>query len=143
MPTDKSSRVLKLLSISPIEEDHRSLEAIVGRSTWKLLTADRVSAALTVLEKYDFSVVVCERDLMPGRWTDVLEAIHNRPHPPSLIVASRLADERLWGEALNLGAWDVLAKPFDQREVVRSVKAAWQHWYDQSHMPAKVMRAAS
>jgi FixJ family two-component response regulator len=63
-----------------------------------------------------------------------------------LIVASRLADERLWAEALNLGAWDVLAKPFNHIEVIRSVKSAWQHWHDQiqmSAMPMKVMSAAS
>jgi len=63
-----------------------------------------------------------------------------------LIVASRLADDRLWAEALNLGAWDVLAKPFDRREVFRSVKSAWQHWHDQIQTPAlamNVMTAAS
>jgi len=36
-------------------------------------------------------------------------------------VTSRLADERLWAEALNLGAYDVLAKPFDSTEAMRVV----------------------
>jgi DNA-binding response OmpR family regulator len=35
-----------------------------------------------------------------------------------------LADDYLWSEALNLGAYDVLAKPFDVEEVVRTVDAA-------------------
>jgi hypothetical protein len=39
----------------------------------------------------------------------------------------------LWAEALNLGAWDVLAKPFDHIGVIRSVKSAWQRWHDQTH----------
>jgi FixJ family two-component response regulator len=63
-----------------------------------------------------------------------------------LIVTSRLADEHLWSVALNLGAWDVLAKPFDRSEVFRGVKSGWQHWHDQTHMrakAAKVMTAAS
>jgi FixJ family two-component response regulator len=63
-----------------------------------------------------------------------------------LIVASRLADDHLWAEALNLGAWDVLAKPFDRREVFRSVKSAWQHWHNRiqtSALAMKVMTAAS
>jgi len=46
-------------------------------------------------------------------------------------VSSRLADERLWAEALNMGAWDVLAKPFDKMEVIRSVQSAWRRWHDQ------------
>jgi DNA-binding response OmpR family regulator len=45
-----------------------------------------------------------------------------------LIVTSRLADEQLWAEALNLGAHDVLAKPYDHREVTWALYAAWQRW---------------
>ena len=48
----------------------------------------------------------------------------------SLIVTSRLADEYLWAEALNLGAYDMLAKPFDASEVVRVLGSAWRHWTD-------------
>jgi DNA-binding response OmpR family regulator len=39
--------------------------------------------------------------------------------PPLLIVSSRLADEHLWAEALNLGVFDVLAKPFQSEEVLQ------------------------
>ena len=60
----------------------------------------------------------------------MLDHISLLPDPPLLIVTSRLADERLWAEALNLGAWDVLAKPFDADEVIRIVSIAWQHWQD-------------
>ena len=72
--------------------------------------------------------------------------IQSLPNAPSLIVASRLADDRLWGEALNLGAWDVLAKPFDPTEVIRSLHSAWRRWHDQIHMRATgatMMEAAS
>jgi FixJ family two-component response regulator len=43
---------------------------------------------------------------------------------PPLIVTSRLADSTLWVEALNLGAYDVLAKPFERSELVRTVLGA-------------------
>ena len=45
--------------------------------------------------------------------------------PPLLIVTSRFADERLWAEALNVGAYDVLAKPFERDEVNRVLTSAW------------------
>ena len=137
---------LTVLSVSPLEEDHLSLQAIVGHSTWMLVKADRVAPALDLLQRHDISVVLCERDLMPGTWIDMLESIRRLAHPPSLIVTSRLADEYLWSVALNLGAWDVLAKPFDRTEVFRCVKSGWQHWHDQANMratAAKVMTAAS
>jgi hypothetical protein len=51
-------------------------------------------------------------------------------------VTSRLADERLWAEALNLGAWDVLAKPFDADEVIRIGKIAGPNiWLQLEHSP--------
>lgn len=136
---------ITVLSVSPNGEDHSSLEAILGHSTWTLLKADEVPSARALLQKHDISVVVCERDLTPGTWTDVLEQIQPMRNAPSLIVTSRLADDRLWSEALNLGAWDVLAKPFDHSEVIRSVKMAWEHWRNLIDIPepAKVMAAAS
>jgi DNA-binding response OmpR family regulator len=51
--------------------------------------------------------------------------------PPVLIVTSRVADDYLWVEALNLGAYDVLAKPFDLTEVTRILSSAWLHWQQQ------------
>jgi len=143
--TTKKTEFLTVLSVSPLEEDHLSLQAIAGRLEWKLVNADRVPLALALLQSHDVSVVVCERDLKPGTWVDMLEHIQPMPDPPSLIVTSRLADERLWAEALNLGAWDVLMKPFDRNEVIRSVKLAWSHWRTRIEMAArsiKTMRAA-
>jgi DNA-binding NtrC family response regulator len=143
---NNTTGTLTVLFVSPLEEDQLSLQAIVGHSTWRLFKADRVPSALTFLRQHEIAVVLCERDLRPGTWIDMLENIRHLSHPPSLIVASRLADDRLWAEALNLGAWDVLAKPFDRNEVFRSVKSGWQHWHDQTHVHAtavKMMTAAS
>ena len=54
--------------------------------------------------------------------------------PPSFIVTSRLADERLWVEALNVGAYDVLVKPFDVAELKRVLNSAWCEWRER-HVP--------
>ena len=137
---------LTVLSISPFDEDHSYLEAIVRHSKWMLFIARDLVSARALLQRHDIAVVLCERDLLPGTWIDVLEHTNALPHPPSLIVTSRFADDRLWSVALNLGAWDVLAKPFNRNEAFRSVKSGWQHWHDQTHLlPAagKVMTAAS
>src|ERR1035441_9074936 len=127
---------LTVLSVSPLEEDHSSLQAIIGHSKWMLLKARDLVSTLALLQQHEVAVVLCERDLLPGTWIDVLKHINALPNAPSLIVTSRLADDRLWGEALNLGAWDVLARPFDPTEVIRSVHAAWRRWHDQIQMPA-------
>ena len=73
-------------------------------------------------------MVLCERDLAPESWREMLEHLRQMDDPPLLVVISRLADERLWAEALNLGAHDVLAKPFDASEVTRILSLAWLRW---------------
>jgi DNA-binding response OmpR family regulator len=130
MPPAVNSKSLNLLFVSPIPEDHVSLDAIISQSGWKLFNAYHFSTALAILPTQDISVIVCERDLPSGLWTDLLECLKDMPRPPLLIVTSRLADEYLWAEALNLGAWDVLAKPFEHTEVVRTINTACQHWHD-------------
>ena len=125
------TETLTVLSVSPLETDYLSLQAIFHHSTWRLFSARDVVSALALLQQHETAVVLCEKDLRPGTWIDVLEHTNTLRHPPSLIVTSRLADEGLWSEALNLGAWDVLAKPFDRKEVYRIFRNAWLHWHDQ------------
>lgn len=132
-----------VLSISPLEPDHALLESIIRHSRWSLYKADTLATALPILRRQEISVILCERDLQPGRWTDILDHLSNLDYPPALIVTSRLADERLWAEALNLGAWDVLPKPFNRGEVIRGIKIAWQHRRDRMTIPLQVMSVAS
>ena len=73
-----------------------------------------------------------------GDWKDVLELTSEMNEPAQLIVLSRDGDERLWAEVLNLGAWDVLIKPFHPKEVYRTIHSAWQHGCATRRRPAGV-----
>lgn len=135
------ARIVTVLSVSPLAEDSFSLQAIFDHSKWELYKASSVATALTVMRRREIGVVICERDLRPGTWIDMLDALRLLPNAPPLIIASRFADERLWAEALNLGAYDVLAKPFERGELVRSVSLAWLHWRHQQAAPTRVLTA--
>lgn len=136
-----ATRIVTVLSVSPIEEDEARLRNIFSHSNWILHNARNLASALDLLRDREISVILCERDLPPGTWKDLLEQIAPLPYPPVLLVASRLADERLWAEALNWGAYAVLAKPFDTQEVLRGVSLAWQHWKVQHQYPAGAPQA--
>jgi len=127
---------LTILSISPFEEDHARLQAIIG-SLSKLVTSQSFSAAKRCLESQNVFLVICERDSPPTTWIEYLDYIQSLPTPPLLIVTSRLADERLWAEVLNLGGWDVLAKPFDDREVLRTVRSTMERYRYSGEVIAK------
>ena len=125
-----------VLSVSPTEEVHFSLQEIFNHSKWKLHKTHSLPAALAIIRAQTIPVVLCETDLLPDIWRDLLDQITRAPNPPAVIVSSRLADDRLWAEALKLGAWDVLARPFMRTEVFQAVSAAWRHWWNRQERPA-------
>lgn len=124
-----------ILSVSPFPEDHLALESILKGTTvpntsssWQLHPAVGLSSAFQAMRGSQYSVAVCERDLPVGTWKDLIENIRDMNHAPLVIVTSLWADERLWAEALNLGAYDVLAKPFHPPEVFRGINLACSAW---------------
>jgi DNA-binding response OmpR family regulator len=125
--TEINSRV-HVLVVSPAEADHAALARILGHSAWEFGTAQTVEEAVSFLLHHPVQVVLCDRALPDGDWKDMLAAIAGLADPPQLIVTSRDADDRLWAEVLNIGAYDVLVKPFHPKEVFRTIGLAWRHW---------------
>jgi DNA-binding response OmpR family regulator len=127
-PIPVESEAVKVLLVSPLDDDHRFLTQILRHSKWKYFVARSRAEALTFLRDNTVPVLICEADLGDGTWRDLLEDTSRMEHIPLLIVTSRLADDVLWAEVLNLGGYNVLAQPFDSREVFRVVGNAWLHW---------------
>jgi DNA-binding NtrC family response regulator len=129
-----------VLSVGTNPADTVSLERIFHASGWRaytnsewtLIARATLASAFSVLRERPIPIVLCDCDLMPRTWRELLEHISALPDPPLLIVTSRRKDERLWAEAPNLGAYDVLARPFDSTEVIHVLSLAWQHWQDRN-----------
>ncbi len=117
---------VEFLLISPNEQDHSALGPICSRfgpSFWVRTCSD----AGQVLSDKEIGVVLCEDRLTDGSWKNVLELAKGRICPPTVIVTSFVADDRLWAEVLNMGGYDVLAKPFSQDEMSRVIQLAAEH----------------
>ncbi|MBZ5582149.1 MAG: hypothetical protein LAQ30_08070 [Acidobacteriia bacterium] len=127
---------ITVLSISPSERDHVSLKGILKGSQclapkspgWNIEAKLTLEAAIPALRRSRIPIVLCECDLLPGAWRAVLAELASVSDPPALILTSRVADECMWSAALNLGVYDVLATPFDPKEVVRVLSSAWLNW---------------
>jgi DNA-binding NtrC family response regulator len=125
---DPTCRV-HVIAVSPFESDHIVLAHIFGHTAWRLdsartmreasvqLFAPRVTAAPPV--------ILCDETLYDGNWKVLLSMTQELPEPHNFIVTSSQADDRLWAEVLNLGAYDVLQKPFRSQEVFRTIGLAW------------------
>jgi DNA-binding NtrC family response regulator len=117
-----------VLLISPDPEDAVFMREIVSTLGCQLESASDWHEAELALQRDVFRVVIAERDLHDGDWRDVLSCLERQSYSPLLIVVSRLADERLWAEVLNLGGFDVLAKPFAHEEANRVIDLALNSW---------------
>lgn len=122
-----SDGLLPTLLIAGPVEDKGPQRSVFDRFSWPIERVRNCAGVLFQVRCHPPRVIVCERDLPDGTWKDVLEVAASQPQPPPVIVTSRLADDYLWAEVLNLGGYDVLAKPFDPREVARTLKLAWEH----------------
>src|SRR5262245_1898833 len=96
----------KILSISPVRQDHRTLRRIASGFSWHVTAVSNCHRAKRCLSKTSFSVIVCESNLPDGSWRDVLRLIGGSGRVPRFIVTSSLADNYLWAEVLNLGGDD-------------------------------------
>jgi len=129
-------QTIPVLSVSPAAEDHFQLQEILSNPARELypdvvfsLTARRtLAAAASALRGNRVSIVMCEYDLLPGSWMELLDVADRLPAPLPVIVTSRTADERMWAEVLNMGGYDVLLKPFRSEEVIRTLTSAWSLW---------------
>lgn len=126
---------ITLLAICPNQEDRQSLKDILERDRWTIQGAPSLREATKLLHRGP-SLILCEKDLPDGTWKDVFREARDLDNPPAFVVVSRLADERLWAEVLNLGGFDVLLKPFVRSEVRRVMGMALRYW---KHAPAYAM----
>jgi DNA-binding NtrC family response regulator len=126
-----------VLAIFDSHDERTALQTILVRTGYTVRHVSTVDEVAPVFSQGRVGIVFSENRLPDGRsWRDVLARLQELPHPPPLIVADRLADEALWAEVLNLGAYDLLSEPFDPTEVTRVIELAWFSWENRaSHTP--------
>jgi len=138
LPGGGVSMAPTLLIVGPVEDDcgHDSVFNHLPWPAHRVWSYREVALHLHLHSSHP-CLVLCERDLADGDWKDVLEVTVSLTSPPPVIVTSRHADEHLWAEVINLGGFDVLAKPLDKQEVSRVLNFAWEHWAAQAYPAAR------
>src|SRR5436190_6170366 len=96
-------RITRMLHALPVAIDHTAT----------------LQQARAQLRCEDYDVLLTEASLPDGNWLDALHLARECPQGLEVIVTDPHADARLWAEALNLGAYDLIAQPFYEPEVRR------------------------
>jgi two-component system, NtrC family, response regulator PilR len=114
----------KILYISGHAGDSQTLSQMLHSLPLILYHVDTLQQARTRLFKQRYDVVLTQSTLPDGNWLDVLHVVRDSPYQTELIVTDPHADAHFWSEALNLGAYDLLAQPFYEPEVRRILSNA-------------------
>jgi DNA-binding response OmpR family regulator len=138
-PANTESSVSALL-VGNYDTDGLMVRQVFQQAGWRLFEAQNRRRALDCLTRNSVHVVITEHDLPRWDWRAVLQDLRNMDRPPQLILASRKADDRLWAEALNVGAYDVLRRPMDRDEVERVIASARRH-FDPAHLRSEKLSA--
>jgi len=104
-----------LMAVLPTREDRAALQRIIGPCRWELRWTGTCREAIDVFRRARPAIVICDRDLADGDWRQLWDILGRAPKPPMFIVTSRLADDALWAEVLNVGGYDLLLKLIPRR----------------------------
>lgn len=129
--------VAEILAVTTCENEAQLLADIFGETNWRLRLANGINEALSLMARQHFSAVITDEGALDGTWRSLLEGRSGESVWTPIILASRRADERLWQEALTHGCFDVLAKPFDEWDVLWASFNAWLGWKNQLEAEAE------
>lgn len=113
-----------VLFVSPHREDATVLSRMLGSLPVPLEHVADLRQASATIQAEPYQVILTEASLPDGTWRDVLDMAREVIPGPAVIVTDAAADARFWAEALNLGAYDLLAQPFATAEVQRILSYA-------------------
>ncbi len=118
-----------------------ALKGLLARQGYEVETADSGEAAIRVIEPERFHVVITDLSMRGASGMDVLA--HARQVDPDLgvIMITAFGSEKIAVQAMKLGAFDYLPKPFDNDEVrmvVRRVLETVQLKRDHRRLLAQV-----
>ena len=119
------------------EPERAALRRMLEHSRWTLVEASTIAEAIATLRERLSVVLICEAELPDGTWAEMLQHAQKLSAPPPVIVTARQADDDFWMQVLNRGGYNVLGKPFSEREVFEMVSVAWRHRKDRLQFEAR------
>lgn len=130
MTSDESAGTQVAVLVVAPASDRVAFRRMFERSRWTLLEAETVAEAAAALHRAVSLILICDAQLPDGTWADLVDLTRDLPLPPPVIVTARQADDDFWMRVLNRGGYNVLGRPFSEKEVFEMVSVAWRHRKD-------------
>ena len=88
-----------------------------------MVTADNVDAALEIIDQEDVGLVLADIRMPWKTGIDLLKEVSSSHPDVGVIMVSGVTDLGIAMDAIRLGAYDYITKPFSPRELVARLKA--------------------
>ncbi|MEA2336816.1 MAG: hypothetical protein QOE82_823, partial [Thermoanaerobaculia bacterium] len=127
LPSNGFHSPLRILLVedSPIEA--HLIRSILGSTSFRVTSVDRLADALTVLRSSDIDVILLDLNLPDSRGSDTLDTVLEHAAGIAIVVLTGNGDEEAALEAVALGAQDYLIKGTANGEtIVRSIRYAFE-----------------
>ncbi len=127
-------------------ETRRALDHILTEEGYETICTSRVSECFEVLSRQPIALVFCDRHLSDGSYRDLLKGSKPLSQKVRVVVTSRQADWDEYKEALQVGAFDLIASPCQPTDVLWAIIHAKKDEYERTHTsqrPAAVAMAAT
>ena len=108
-----------ILLVSDSDENRTTLRQILDDEGWDVRESGGITETRALLKPEWPRVILTESRLPDGTWVDLLALATAVCPRAKVIVTAPHADEWLWAEVLNHGAFDLLNQPLDADEVLR------------------------
>ena len=100
------------------------LDVMLTKEGYQVACAETGREAITLIEKTDFDLLLCDIRLGDITGIDVLKALRNQNQETVVIMISAYATTEAAVEAMNEGAYDFVPKPFNNEELKQTIKNA-------------------
>ena len=120
------SRHPSVLLLSQNETNRANLRAAFRASGWNVRECEAISRLPNAIGDHWEGVVVADYGLPDGTWRNARLLVRALSPSSEIVVASCIADERMWAEVLNLGGFDLLPEPAEEAELLRIAESAWR-----------------
>ena len=111
-----------------IAEDEANLRLVLQKELerlgYRVQAAPDGEAALRKLEESNVDVLLCDINMPRMDGMELLRRVYQRPNPPEVIMLTGQATVETAVEAMKLGAYDYLTKPYSITELDVRVKQA-------------------
>jgi DNA-binding NtrC family response regulator len=119
-----SDRITALL-VHQNSETMSTLKAALERQGMRIAQAgSRLAAKRALGGLTPAPLVFTDTHLPDGTWADIIAVAGNTKQPVNVIVVARTVDTRFYVEAIETGAFDFIAPPFNETDLAHVVRSA-------------------